>query len=171
MSVEKVRAAAALAALVGGGLAATLLVDIRGDEGRVLHSYRDIAGIVTACDGITGPGIRMGQTYTHAQCDEMTAAALLRHAAVVIRCVPALIEVGREQQLRAATRFDYNTGLFCQGSVARHMKAGRWRQGCDAMLLYNKARVRGVLRVVRGLVLRRERERAVCLQGLIQARG
>jgi lysozyme len=160
-------AIAALVALVGTATAASLIGDIRTDEGRRLHAYKDIAGIVTGCDGDTHD-VHMGQVFTDAECDERTARALLAHASVVLRCVPALREVGREQQLRAATRFDYNLGKYCSGSPGILHRAGQWRRGCDAMLLYNKARVGGKLVAVRGLTLRRQRERAVCLKGLPQ---
>lgn len=156
---------AALLALVGAGTAGALLSDIRTDEGRRLHAYKDIAGIVTICDGDTHD-VRMGQAATDAQCDERTAKQLLAHANVVLRCVPALREQGREQQLRAATRFDYNLGRYCAGSPGILHRAGQWRRGCDAMLLYNKARVGGKLVAVRGLTLRRQREHAVCVSGL-----
>lgn len=163
-----VGARAVLVAVLGStALAVALIGDIRTDEGREYHAYRDIAGIVTGCDGDTN-NVRMGQTFTDAECDERTARQLIAHARPVMACVPALRQVGREQQLRASVRFAYNIGVggFCNGSVGTRMRAGNWRGGCDAMLLYDKARVRGVLRPVRGLTLRRQRERAVCLRGL-----
>jgi len=161
-------ARAALALLLGSAaLAATLIADIRADEGRRHRAYRDLAGIVTICDGDTA-GVRPGQAATDAECDARTARALAAHARPVIACVPALREAGREPQLRATVRFAYNVGTaaFCRGSVARRMRAGDWRGGCDALLRYDKARVNGRLVRIRGLTLRRQRERAVCLQGL-----
>ena len=159
---------AALAALLGSAaLAAALIADIRTDEGRRYHAYRDVAGIVTICDGDTAR-VRIGDKADDGECDARTARALAAHARAAIACVPALREVGREPQLRAAVRFAYNVGVdaFCRGSGARRMRAGDWRGGCEAMLLYDKARIRGRLRAVRGLTLRRQRERAVCLSGL-----
>lgn len=46
--------------------------------------------------------------------------------------------------------------------AARRFNAGNWRGGCDAFLMWNRAGGR----VVRGLALRRARERALCLKGL-----
>jgi len=161
-------ARAVLAVLLGSAaLAAALLADIRADEGRRTRAYRDLAGIVTICDGDTAE-VRPGQSATDAECDARTARRLADHARPVIACVPALREAGREAQLRASVRFAYNVGAaaFCRGSVGRRMRAGDWRGGCDAMLRYDKARVNGRLRRVRGLALRRARERAVCLHGL-----
>lgn len=161
-------ARAALIALVGStALAVALIGDIRTDEGRVYHAYRDIAGIVTGCDGDTND-VHMGQTFNDAECDERTARQLVNHARPVMACVPALRQVGHENQLRASVRFAYNVGVsaFCRSSVANRMNAGNWRGGCDAMLLYDKVRVGGVLRPVRGLTLRRQRDRLTCLRGL-----
>ena len=159
---------AALATLLGSAaLAIALLADIRADEGRRIHAYRDLAGIVTICDGDTA-GVSPGESATDAECDARTARRLADHARPVIACVPALREAGREPQLRASVRFAYNVGTaaFCRGSVGTRMRAGDWRGGCNAMLLYDKARVNGRLRRIRGLTLRRQRENAVCLQGL-----
>ena len=50
-----------------------------------LQAYRDVAGIPTACDGLTA-GIRMGQRYSEAQCAAMLEAELVRHAEGVMRC-------------------------------------------------------------------------------------
>lgn len=47
-------------------------------------------------------------------------------------------------------------------AAVRRFSAGNWRGGCDAFLMWNKAGGR----VVRGLSLRRARERALCLKGL-----
>lgn len=154
-------ALAALFALVGTAVGTYLISDIRSDEGTRYHAYRDVGQIVSICNGDTH-NVRMGDVATVAQCDERTASQLLVHAKIVIGCVPALREVGREPQLRAVTRFDYNTGRFCTGSVGRLMKAGQWRAGCDALLRYDMAGGRHI----RGLALRRQREHAICLKGL-----
>lgn len=161
-------AGAALIALVGSTVAAVLVGDIRDDEGRRLHAYRDLGGIVTICDGDTN-AVAMGQVATEGECDERTATQLLVHARIVTRCAPALLELGREQELRAYTRMNYNTGAFCRGwfrkrpSPAALVNAGHRRAACDELLHYDL--VKG--QRIRGLRLRRERERAVCLSGLV----
>lgn len=84
------------------------------------------------------------------------------YAAGVIACVPALY--GRGQQAAAAVSLAYNIGVggFCRSTAARHFRAGRWREGCNAFLMWNRAGGR----VVRGLTLRRQRERDLCVVGL-----
>ena len=61
----------------------------------------------------------------------------------------------------------YNIGVtnFCGSTPRARFEAGRIAGACDAFLAWNKARVQGVLRPVRGLTLRRKREREVCLTG------
>jgi lysozyme len=58
----------------------------------------------------------------------------------------------------------YNIGgaAYCRSTVARRFNAGRWKEGCDAYLMWN----RGGGRVIRGLTLRRQDERKLCLSGL-----
>ena len=148
--------------IVEASVTADQQVTIRHVSGpRYLTAYRDIVGVATACDGIT-KGVRIGQSYTEAQCTAMLERELIAHAQEVIACVPELY--GREHQVTAAVLLAYNIGgpRFCASTAARHFRANRWRKGCDAILMWNRAGGK----VVRGLALRRERERAECLKGL-----
>nr|WP_317892033.1 lysozyme [uncultured Sphingomonas sp.] len=125
-----------------------------------LDAYLDIVRVPTACDGIT-KGIRLGQRYTEAQCTAMLERELIAHAEEVIACVPQLY--GREREAPAAVSLAYNIGgpKFCASTAARHFRAKRWTEGCNALTMWNRAGGR----VVQGLVNRRERERAICLRG------
>lgn len=138
---------------------------IRGPQ--YLRAYLDIAGIPTACDGIT-KGVRMGQVYTEAQCAMMLERELVIHAEGVMKCSPGLQGRGRDYQRAAAVSLAYNIGVagYCGSTAARRFNAGNYRGGCDAFMSWNKARVGGVLRPVQGLTNRRARERAMCLKGL-----
>jgi lysozyme len=133
-----------------------------------LRAYLDIAGVATACDGIT-PGVRMGQSYTEAQCTAMLEQQLVIHATGVMRCTPAFDRARHPNQIVAATLLAYNIGVggYCGSTVARRFNTGNFRGACDAFLMWNKARVNGVLRPVAGLTRRRERERAICLRELV----
>lgn len=126
-----------------------------------LDAYLDIVKVPTACDGIT-KGVKMGMRFTPAKCNAMLEEELIAHAEPIIRCVPAL--KGRSSQVIAAVSLSYNIGTagFCKSSIAKLWSAGRWRAGCDRFPLFNKAGGR----VVTGLVRRRARERAICVQGL-----
>jgi len=174
-----------LVALVGTTVAAALAVLIAHDESgrkveasvtedgalqvrhisgpQYLRAYADIVGVWTICDGDT-KGVRRGMVETEAGCTDRLERQLVAHAKPVLACVPALGQTGRENQLVASISLAYNigTGGFCRSTAARRFNAGNWRGGCDAFLMWDKAGGR----VVRGLALRRERERALCLKGL-----
>lgn len=178
-----------LAALVGIATAASLFVSTPAEEsGRTvtvtmaddgsatvthvrgpqyLKTYLDIAGIPTACDGLT-KGIRRGQTFTPAQCTSMLEAALVEHAAGVMRCSPglALDKPHRDNVRAAAVSMAYNIGVgaWCGSTARKLVDAGKIRAACDAFLPWDKARVGRVLRPVKGLTARRQRERALCLK-------
>lgn len=174
-----------LVALVGAGAAIALATMIAKDEsGRAvdaqvtrdgqlevrhvrgpqyLKAYADIVGVWTICDGDT-KGVRPGMVETEAGCRDRLERQLIAHAKPVLRCVPDLARPERQNQLIASVSLAYNVGAagFCRSTAARRFNAGDWARGCDAFLMWNKAGGK----VVRGLVLRRERERALCLKGL-----
>lgn len=149
------------------GLVCTnLLVPMtKQSEGRRYVAYRDIARVLTICDGDTH-AVVLGERDTDAQCDARLDRQLTAHAGEVLACTPQL--KGRPYQLAAAADLAYNIGgpAYCSSTTARRFKAADWRGGCDAMLAWNKATVNGQLVVVSGLVKRRQRERAVCLESL-----
>lgn len=139
-----------------------LLVDhVRGPQ--YLRAYADIVGVWTICDGDT-KGVRRGMVETEAGCTARLERQLVAHAKPVLACVPALGRPERSDQLVASVSLAYNIGTsgFCRSTAARRFNAGHWREGCDAFLMWDKAGGRKV----RGLTLRRERERALCLKGL-----
>lgn len=175
-----------LLALVGSIAAIGLVVGIPADEsGRVveaqirdgaiavthvsgpkyLDSYRDIAGIWTICDGDT-KGVSRHTRETDDGCLTRLERQLVEHAKGVLACVPQLNAPGRDYQRLAAVSLAYNIGVagFCGSTVARRFRVGDFRGGCDAFRLWNKAG--RPLLPVRGLILRRERERAICLKGI-----
>ncbi len=126
-----------------------------------LRAYLDAVKVPTACDGITR-GVRLGQTYTEAQCTALLEAELVEMARRVVACVPALY--GRPNQAAASVSLAYNIGWpsFCKSTAARRFNAGQWTAGCDAFPMWKYAGGK----VLRGLVLRRERERQLCRTGL-----
>ena len=139
---------------------------VRGPQ--YLRAYLDIAGIATACDGIT-KGVKMGQVYTEAQCAMLLERELVIHAQGVMNCTPGLKPERLAPQRAAAVSLAYNIGVagFCRSTAARRFNAGDIRGACQAFMSWNKAKVRGVLRPVQGLTSRRARERAMCLKGII----
>ena len=177
-----------LAAVVGFSTAAALLTAIPEDESgrkvtvsidqtgaatvrhvsgpQYLKAYLDIVGVATACDGLTsyqGRKIKPSDRFTESQCATMLEDALIDHAEGVMACTPGLsLTIPRRDMARfAAVSLAYNVGVaaYCRSTARARFNAGAIRQGCDAILLWNKAGGR----VIPGLARRRERERAKCL--------
>ena len=144
---------------VGAGAAATLLLFVSAWEGKSNDPYKDIVGVWTVCYGETRVQMRR---YSDAECKVMKADALVDFAEPVLKRNPELR--GRDNQLAAAVSLAYNIGSagYNRSTVARRFSQGRWREACDAFLLWNRAGGR----VVRGLDNRRRAERDLCLRGL-----
>lgn len=153
----------ALVALLGVTAAAGLFMTIPEDEGTRYTAYRDVVGIWTICQGDT-KNVAPGMVETKEGCQRRLEQQLLAHAKPVMACTPRLREEGRDYQRWAAVSLAYNigTGAYCRSSVDRNFDAGNWRAGCDAFLKWRFAGGREI----RGLTLRRQRERAICLKGL-----
>lgn len=105
-------------ALLAGGasaivIAAAMLGGNHGLEGRRHEPYRDVAGVLTVCDGHTGKDILPGKHYTDAECD----ALLNKDLALVAARIDPLIKASIPNSERAALySFAYNVGT---GAFAR----------------------------------------------------
>lgn len=144
-------------------VAAVAVALVGGFEGLRLNAYPDPATKGppwTICYGSTN-GVKPGDKKTLEECKALLAAELEDYAAGIEHCVTVPLPDAR---FIALTSFGYNVGVraACKSSVVRHINAGRTREGCDALLKWNKAA--GI--VFPGLTKRRERERAYCLDGL-----
>ena len=151
-------------AIVGSVSVATAIFAVVAQwEGKENTAYRDAVNIITICYGDTA-NVRMGQTETDAQCAERLDRQVAAHIAPVLRCTPSLARPEHANRLIAAASFTYNLGgpTYCQSSIARLFNAGRYREGCEFLMRYNRAGGR----VLNGLTNRRRNERAICLRGL-----
>ncbi len=143
--------------------AALAVAGIKPDEGKVNRTYLDVAKIPTYCFGHADRTSKVGTLHTDTQCETILAADVKLEQDGVAACVPGLRS--RPYQWAASTRLAHNIGVpaFCGSGAAIHFNRGDWRGGCDLFMPWNKARVDGKLVEVRGLTLRRRRERAQCL--------
>lgn len=117
-----------LVAKVGVGVAALLLAAVPLFEGTVLKTYRDPIGIITSCTGHTGPELKMGQTFTKAQCDEQLAGDLLKHADD-LRCVRQPIS-DHEKAAYISFAFNVGAGQFCGSTLVKKLNAGNHYGAC-----------------------------------------
>jgi lysozyme len=152
------------AAIVGAaGLSLTMT-----SEGKVNRVYRDPVGILTACYGHTGPELRMGQTFTDAQCQALLRADLASHQAYVRsgsprNCISNVLL--NQNQLDAVTDFVFNVGptAFCKSTLAARLRLRDYPGAAAQFPKWVYARKNGQAVRLPGLVIRRDRERRLFL--------
>jgi lysozyme len=156
---DKPSGKAVLAGTVGASAAALLLSLVGSWEGKRNDPYKDIVGVWTTCYGETHVEMRH---YTDAECGDMLARSIADHARPVLARNPEL--AGHPEQLAAAVSLAYNIGpaAYNGSTVARRFQFGDWRGACDAFTRWSYAGGKQV----RGLLKRRQAERALCLRGL-----
>jgi lysozyme len=142
--------------------AAALAVSLVGSaEGLKLHAYADPAtrgAPWTICYGHTGDDVSPQMAASLAQCKTLLLADLDREADGIEKCFHGPMTDGR---FVAFLSLAHNIGVagVCRSSVARKFNAGDVAGACDALLNFNRAA--GF--VMRGLTLRRQKERELCL--------
>jgi lysozyme len=155
----KLRVAAA-ACVVSAGL----LIGIAFKEG-----YRDEAYPDPASGGAPWT-IGFGETRGVQQRDRTTPLHALaqlgqsvdRHAAGVAGCLSQPVSQG-EFEASVSLAYNIGVGAYCASSVAKRFNEQDYWGGCMALLLYTRARIRGELVVMPGLVTRRWDEYQVCV--------
>lgn len=116
--------------IVAIGTAATVAVVplVARYEGTVLRTYRDPIGIIIACTGYTGPELRMGQTFTRQECEELLYKDLALHANALGCITQPLTEGQRAAFLSFA--FNVGEGAFCNSTLVRKANAGDLQGAC-----------------------------------------
>ena len=149
-----------LIATIGAGAMALAVPLVAKYEGTVLRSYRDPVGIVTACTGHTGPELKMGQTYTRQQCEEMLYKDLVKHADA-LGCVRQPLTDGQRAAF-VSFAFNVGEGAFCGSTLVRKANAGDIEGACAELSRWTYAGGKQLP----GLVKRRAAERQLCETGL-----
>jgi len=143
----------------GAAIALALAALVRPWEGRELVPYKDIVGVWTVCEGVTGKAVIPGRRYTDPECDALTQTALGAHYRGVAECIKRPLAV---HEMAAIVSWTYNVGVgaACGSTLIRKVNSGLpasiW---CPELLKWNKAGGREV----RGLTNRRKAELEVCL--------
>lgn len=162
--------------LLAGVTSASVLAFVSGWEGTELKPYKDIAGVLTVCNGYTGPDIVKDKVYGKQECDALLKQSLTSHGKAVLACVKVPLN---QNQYNAFTSLTYNVGAgnFCRSGLPKNkylidvLNEGRYTDACDRILAYNKARINGKLVPVFGLTKRRQAERAMCLTPITPESG
>lgn len=134
-------------------------------EGFRSHAYLCSAGVWTVGYGTTeldGRPVQKGDVLSEPQ-----AMVQLRRDLEGFwrRIRPSLVHEPNEAETVALLSLAYNIGVtaFVRSSVVRNFNGLSRQSAANAFLLWNKITVNGRKRVSRGLMLRRERERAIFL--------
>lgn len=135
-------------------------------EGLRQWAYRDPPGVLTVCYGHTG-GVDANRQYSLAECRALLDADMTNAVSQVLRCAPD----APDSVAVAFSDAVYNIGptVACDkanSTAARLLATKQWRQACEELPRWSKARVGGVLVDLPGLVKRRAAEREICLAGL-----
>lgn len=146
-----------IAASIGGGAIAIATVLIPHLEGVEYKPYKDIGGVWTVCNGITGQDVIVGKTYTEKECKELLQKHLVPYAKSVERSVKV---PASEYQKAALISFSFNVGVnaFERSSLLRYLNSGESKKACDALRQW----VYVDKKKIPGLMNRREIEREIC---------
>jgi len=135
-------------------MAAALI--IRWEGGRY-EPYRDPVGVLTVCYGHTGADIIEGKAYTRQECDALLAADMAAASGQVNRCLP-MPKLAHVEAALTSAAFNIGAGVVCGSTLQKKALANDWPGACAELDRWKYARGREL----RGLVLRRSDERALC---------
>lgn len=139
---------------------------IKQFEGLRLKAYRCIAGVPTigygSTDGVTAEDVANGRTITKQQAEAMLKRDLIAYENAVLR---ACTITPNQNQFDAMVCLAYNigTGGFMKSSIVKAHNRGDFMSASRAFLMWGKARVKGVLQEVPGLMRRRAAESSLYL--------
>lgn len=137
------------------------------NEGMRQVPYYDSVGVLTVCEGITGPEVIKGRRYTLQECYSLKRRYLDRMYARLGVCLK--VDISQEELLAYGhASYNFGVGLFCK-NFAPMINVGRNYQACARLERYVYAagrdcRVRA--NNCYGIVTRRAMERELCEGGL-----
>ncbi|MCY1239796.1 Lysozyme RrrD [compost metagenome] len=145
-----------LIAKIGAVAAASAVSLVAYFEGYVPRVYVDPVGRLAACYGHDDQTLKLGTTYTRAQCETMLADDLAKHAEA-LNCIKTPMTDG---QKAAFVSFAYNVGVqgFCGSTLVRKANAGDMAGACAELSRW----VMAGGKKLPGLVSRRAAERELC---------
>lgn len=137
-----------------------------GAEGLRQYAYYDPPGVLTVCYGHTGDVVK-GKKYSIEECKTLLNKDMLKAVNTAERCIPG----APDSVLIAFSDAIFNLGptVACNTSkstAARLLAGGYYRDACNQLPRWNKARVGGVMIPLPGLTKRRALERDICLGDL-----
>jgi lysozyme len=132
-------------------------------EGYVAYVYRDPVGILTYCYGETQNAKDMqGRRFSEAECRALLVRRMAHYDQGNAACTANWQTLPVEVR-GAFNSFSYNLGnaAYCKSTAAKYLRLGQVKQACFEMGKF----VRAGGKVLKGLVVRRAKEQAMCLRG------
>jgi len=131
-------------------------------EGLETTAYRDIVGVPTVCYGETR-GVRMGDSYTKADCMKMLQVAVGEYYSKLEPCMTNKnMPVGVQASLLELS-YNVGTSSVCKSTMMKLANAGRYKEACNELGKWVKADGD----VIKGLQNRRaDSKAALCQKGL-----
>lgn len=151
-----------MAWLLGTGASIAIAVSgaflVAPNEGAVNGTYLDPVGIITSCLGHTEAGLELGVRFTDEQCMDQFAKDLSRANRGVHKVIHVPMTVYEEAAL---TSFTYNVGItnLSKSTLAKDFNSGDIEAGCNELVKW----VYSGKKKLKGLEIRREKERQMCL--------
>lgn len=139
-------------------LSAVALVALVSYEGFTDRAVIPVPGDVPTIGFGTTAGVKIGDKITPAKALERVMHDVARFEGAVARCVKVPLH---QHEFDAALSLAYNIGdgAFCGSTVVRRFNARDYSGACDAFLVWVKHKGKEL----RGLVVRRQKERLQCL--------
>lgn len=147
-------------AIVTLGLSAAGLVGIVVHEGFTDRAIVPVPGDVPTVGFGSTEGVKMGDTITPPRALERALRDAQRFEGALKRCVKVPLHQ-HEYDAYVSLSYNIGAGAFCGSTLVRKLNAGDYAGACAEISRWNRQGGR----VLRGLVLRRERERALCEGG------
>ena len=144
-----------------GASVATLAVPlIVAFEGYIPRVYKDPIGRLAACYGHDNQALKLGQTFTRQQCQDMLYQDLVQHADA-LGCITQPLTDGQRAAFLSFA-FNVGEGAFCKSTLVRKANAGDMQGACAELSRWTYAGGKQLP----GLVQRRAAERQMCEGGL-----
>ena len=120
---------------------------------------------LTVCNGLTGPEVVAGRTYTPADCYRLEKR---RYIGYEVEAKRLLTYWSTYDPFQQATFLDFlhnkGEGNFFDSTMRRKANAGDWAGACRENPRWNKGTVKGVSTVLPGLQLRGDANGEICAE-------
>lgn len=140
---------------------------IKEAEGCKLKAYLCPAGVLTIGYGHTGKDVVEGLVITEEQAEKLLKKDLEKFEKAVEKYVEVEINQNHFDAL-VSLAFNIGTGAFAKSTLLKKLNAGDYAGAAEQFLVWNKATVDGVKKELEGLKKRRQKERALFLDPVIE---